>query len=514
MATEQELRQARAQHGEALREAGTQPFPAGPGIDGETERKRRELVELAQDESRVAELPAEEELGDDPEMVPLYGRVMAKRGPFLVIRTPHGDAQTLVRPQNLPEADAKQLESVDLADHVWVEGPAIKTRTGALAVSARRYRHVGKAMLPPPAKWHGLKDVEKRYRERYVDLFANPDVAEVFRARNRTVKALRTFLDERGFVEVETPLLHSVRGGATAKPFSTHHNALDLDLFLRIAPELYLKRLLVGGLERVYELGRCFRNEGISTQHNPEFTMLEFYQAYADYRELMDLTEEMLRAMAKEIAGHSTLHYQGRDYDLGKPFRRVTVRDAILEHNPDLSPAELDDLERVREYARGLGIGVRPGWGTGKIQFEIFEKTVEDHLLDPVFVTSYPVEVSPLSRRNDDDPSVSDRFELYVAGREIANGFSELNDPEDQAERFRAQLREKEAGDHEAMHYDEDYVRALEHGMPPTAGEGIGIDRLVMLFTDSPSIRDVVLFPHMRPADGGRDAAGTEPESG
>ncbi|MDY6979134.1 MAG: lysine--tRNA ligase, partial [Pseudomonadota bacterium] len=302
--------------------------------------------------------------------------------------------------------------------------------------------------------------------------------------------------------EVETPMMQVIPGGATARPFSTYHNALDMDLYLRIAPELYLKRLVVGGFERVFEINRNFRNEGLSTRHNPEFTMLEFYEAYADYHDLMDLTEAMLRDTARSVLGDSVVHYQGEAYDFGKPFARMSVKESILHFNPDIKPEELDDLEQARDHARRLGIELKESYGLGKVQIEIFEKTVEHRLKDPTFITAYPTEVSPLARRNDSDPFVTDRFEFFVGGREIANGFSELNDAEDQAERFRQQVEEKEAGDLEAMYYDEDYVTALEHGMPPTAGEGIGIDRLVMLFTDSPSIRDVLLFPHMRPDAG------------
>jgi lysyl-tRNA synthetase class 2 len=312
------------------------------------------------------------------------------------------------------------------------------------------------------------------------------------------IQFIRNYLNKKDFMEVETPMMQAIPGGATARPFMTHHNALDMQLFLRIAPELYLKRLVVGGFERVYEINRNFRNEGLSTRHNPEFTMLEFYQAYADYRDLMDLTEDMLRGLALEILGSTTVQYQGESYDFGQPFVRMTVKESILHFNPEISEAQLDDLEQARALAEHLGIPLKPSYGLGKVQIEIFEKTAEHRLMNPTFITAYPTEVSPLARRSDADPFVTDRFEFFVGGREIANGFSELNDAEDQAERFRMQVEEKEAGDDEAMHFDADYVRALEHGLPPTAGEGIGIDRLVMLFTDSPSIRDVLLFPHMR----------------
>jgi len=317
--------------------------------------------------------------------------------------------------------------------------------------------------------------------------------------RTAIVDYIRRYLNDRDFLEVETPMMQAIPGGATARPFITKHNALDMEFFLRIAPELYLKRLVVGGFEKVYEINRNFRNEGVSTRHNPEFTMLEFYQAYSDYRELMDLTEDLLRNMAQAVLGTTNIPYQGETYDFAKPFQRMTVREAVLAFNPDLTADDVDDLTRARAYAAKLGVMIKPNYGLGKIQIEIFEKTVEAQLKDPTFITAYPTEVSPLARRSDADPFVTDRFEFFVGGREIANGFSELNDAEDQAERFRKQVADKDAGDDEAMHFDEDYILALEHGMPPTAGEGIGIDRLVMLFTDVPSIRDVLLFPHMRP---------------
>ncbi|MEW8396376.1 MAG: lysine--tRNA ligase, partial [Candidatus Thiodiazotropha sp.] len=356
-----------------------------------------------------------------------------------------------------------------------------------------------KALRPLPEKLHGLSDQEIRYRQRYVDLIMNEASRKTFQMRTRIVQFIRGFLDQRGFLEVETPMMQVIPGGATARPFATRHNALDMDMFLRIAPELYLKRLVVGGFERVYEINRNFRNEGLSTRHNPEFTMLEFYEAYADFNDLMDLTEAMLRALCQELLGSTQVTYQGERYDFGSPFQRMTVKQSICHFNPEISAAMLDDEAQARAIAEGMEIPLKPSYGLGKIQIEIFEKSVEHRLMNPTFITAYPTEVSPLARRNDADPLVTDRFEFFVGGREIANGFSELNDAEDQAERFREQVAEKEAGDDEAMHYDADYVRALEHGMPPTAGEGIGIDRLVMLLTDSSSIRDVLLFPHMRP---------------
>jgi lysyl-tRNA synthetase, class II len=374
-----------------------------------------------------------------------------------------------------------------------------KTKTGELSVKVDQLRLLTKSLRPLPEKFHGLSDQEQRYRRRYVDLIMNEVSRETFRQRTRIVQFIRRYLDERGFLEVETPMMQVIPGGATARPFITHHNALDMQLFLRIAPELYLKRLVVGGFERVYEINRNFRNEGLSTRHNPEFTMLEFYQAYADYHDLMDLTEAMLRELCEAVLGTAQVTYQGETYDFASPFQRMSVKESILHFNPDIRSEQLDDLDQARGIAEHLDIPLKPGYGLGKVLIEIFEKTVEHRLMNPTFITAYPTEVSPLARRNDEDPFVTDRFEFFVGGREIANGFSELNDAEDQAERFRKQVAEKEAGDDEAMHFDDDYVRALEHGMPPTAGEGIGIDRLVMLLTDAPSIRDVLLFPHMRP---------------
>ncbi|MEM1413670.1 MAG: lysine--tRNA ligase, partial [Myxococcota bacterium] len=474
-------------------------------------------------------LPEESELAGDETPYPLYGRVVAKRGPFLVLRTPHGDAQALVRKDALPEDQAAMLKAVDLADHVAVRGPLIKTRTGALAVSARSYQHVGKALLPPPAKWHGLKDVEKRYRERYVDLFANPSVAAVFRARALIVKTLRRFLDDRDYLEVETPMLHSVRGGAAAKPFSTHHNALDMGLFLRIAPELYLKRLVVGGFDRVYEIGRNFRNEGISTKHNPEFTMLELYQAYATFEELMDLSEAMLRAVDAAVREAHPELIGERTFDLDAAFARVPMREAILagaglEANAkllegvSLDRATLDDASALEALAPSIAPRLPPAErkaltgapSHGHRLLTLYEILAEENLPAlyrnadgsrsvPVFITDYPASVSPLSRRKDDDPAWVDRFELFIEGREVANAFSELNDPDDQADRFRAQLDDRAKGDDEAMDFDADYVRALSHGMPPAAGLGLGVDRLVMFLCDQASIRDVLLFPLLRP---------------
>ena len=380
-----------------------------------------------------------------------------------------------------------------------MEGVLFRTKTGELSVRAEQVRLLTKALRPLPEKYHGLTDQEIRYRQRYLDLIMNEVARNTFLARTRIINYLRQFLSERGFLEVETPMMQAIPGGATARPFETYHNALDMGLFLRIAPELYLKRLVVGGFERVFEINRNFRNEGLSTRHNPEFTMLEFYQAYADYHDLMDLTEEMLRGLTESVLGRAVISYQGATIDFARPFVRMTLVESVLHFNSGMQAEDLTTVDAARRLAQSLDIPLLPSYGLGKIQLEIFEKTVEHRLQDPTFITAYPTEVSPLARRNDDDPFLTDRFEFFVAGREIANGFTELNDAEDQAERFRQQVAAKSAGDEEAMHFDADYIRALEHGMPPTAGEGIGIDRLVMLLTDSSSIRDVLLFPHMRP---------------
>ncbi|MFD2110593.1 lysine--tRNA ligase [Thiorhodococcus fuscus] len=436
--------------------------------------------------------------------VRIAGRLMTRRvmgkASFAHIQDMSGRIQLFVqRDQIGQDAYASFKRDLDLGDILGAEGVLFKTKTGELSIRCESIRLLTKALRPLPEKFHGLTDMESRYRQRYLDLIMNSTARETFRVRTAIVQFIRDYLNARSFLEVETPMMQVIPGGAVARPFVTHHNALDMQLFLRIAPELFLKRLVVGGFERVYEINRNFRNEGLSTRHNPEFTMLEFYEAYADYRDLMDLTEDMLRRMALEVLGRTEIQYQGESYDFGKPFARMSVRDSILRFNPDLTAEDIDDLDRAKQVAERLGIKLKPTWGLGKVQIEIFEMTVESRLMDPTFITRYPTEVSPLARRNDEDPFVTDRFEFFVGGREIANGFSELNDAEDQAERFRQQVAEKDAGDQEAMYYDADYVRALEHGMPPTAGEGIGIDRLVMLFTDSPSIRDVLLFPHMRP---------------
>ena len=437
---------------------------------------------------------SKEELEEKNIQVAVAGRLMLDRKAFKVLQDMSGRIQIFA-----PKPVQKDTKHWDLGDVVGVRGTLCKSGMGDLYVMMDEYLLLTKSLRPLPEKHKGLTDTESRYRQRYVDLIVNEDSRRTFQIRSQMVAGIRNYLVRHGFVEAETPMLQVIPGGATARPFITHHNSLDLDMYLRIAPELYLKRLVVGGFERVFEINRNFRNEGLSTRHNPEFTMLEFYQAYADHNDLMNLTEDMLRTLAQDVLGTTEIPYQDDVYDFGKPFARLSVFDSILQYNDDIDAATLADEQGARGIAERLGIAVKDGWGLGKVQIEIFEKTVEHRLQQPTFITEYPTEVSPLARRKDANPFVTERFEFFVGGREIANGFSELNDAEDQAERFRAQAAEKEAGDLEAMFYDEDYITALEHGLPPTAGEGIGIDRLVMLFTNSPSIRDVILFPHMRP---------------
>jgi len=436
--------------------------------------------------------------------VSVAGRMMLKRvmgkASFATVQDMSGRIQFYVARDDLPEGVYnEQFKKWDIGDIIGGEGTLMKTNKGELSVKLDSIRLLTKSLRPLPEKFKGISDQETRYRQRYIDLIMNEESRNTFIMRSKIVAHIREFLTKKDFLEVETPMMQVIPGGATARPFTTFHNALDMDLFLRIAPELYLKRLVVGGFERVFEINRNFRNEGLSTRHNPEFTMIEFYEAYADYNDLMDITEEMLRSIAENVVGKTQVPYQGDVYDFGKPFDRMTVKESILHFNDDITMEELDDESKARAIATRLGIPLKEGYGLGKVQIEIFEKTVEHRLMNPTFITAYPTEVSPLARRNDDDPFVTDRFEFFVGGREIANGFSELNDAEDQEGRFKAQVAEKEAGDDEAMFFDQDYITALEHGMPPTAGEGIGIDRLVMLFTDAPSIRDVLLFPHMRP---------------
>ena len=426
------------------------------------------------------------------------GRLIRNRGAFLLIQDGSGTIQLYLNREQLSNEAVSAIKTWDLGDIVAASGLIHRSGKGDLYINMEEGRLLTKALRPLPDKYHGLVDQETRYRQRYVDLIVNPEVREIFRIRAATIQFIRQFLTERQFVEVETPMLHPIAGGATARPFITHHNALDMEMYLRVAPELYLKRLTVGGLERVFEINRNFRNEGLSTRHNPEFTMLEFYWAYADFRDAMDLTEALMRELTLSVLGSTDVTYGDYVFRFDEPFTRLTVVEAILKHNADLSTEDIASRESAAAVAERLGIQVQAGWGLGKIQIEIFEETAESRLLEPTFITAYPTEVSPLARRNDEDPFVSDRFEFFVGGRELANGFSELNDAEDQAERFAAQVAAKEAGDDEAMHFDHDYIRALEYGLPPTAGEGIGIDRLVMLLTNSPSIRDVILFPHLR----------------
>jgi lysyl-tRNA synthetase class 2 len=427
----------------------------------------------------------------------LFKRIMGKAS-FAKIVDRTGQIQLFIQRENVGDAVYDGFKGWDVGDIIGAEGVLFRTKTGELSVRADRVSLITKSLRPLPDKWHGLADMETRYRQRYVDLIVNEQSREVFKARTKIITYLRDFLDSLDFLEVETPMMQIIPGGAAAKPFVTHHNSLDMDMYLRIAPELYLKRLVVGGFERVYEINRNFRNEGLSTQHNPEFTMLELYLAWGDYRDLMDWIEKALRGLAGTVRGTTKIEYQGRAYDLSLPFKRVTVEQAILEKNPDFDALSIRDPTYLRKVCERLGIAPGKHDGPGKLQIEIFEKTAEADLIDPTFVYAYPTEVSPLSRANDADPFITDRFEFFVAGRELANGFSELNDPEDQAARFRAQVERKEGGDEEAMFYDADYVRALEYGMPPTAGLGVGIDRLTMFLTDSASIRDVILFPHMR----------------
>jgi len=445
---------------------------------------------------------AAEELEQGAIPVKVAGRMLAKRvmgkASFATLADPTGRIQLFLQAAALGEI-YEAFKGWDVGDTLGAEGTLFRTRTGELSVKVSRLRLLVKSLRPLPDKWHGLADVDTRYRQRYVDLIVNEESRRVFLARTQIIRAMRAQLDALGFIEVETPMMQQIPGGAVARPFVTHHNALDMPMYLRIAPELYLKRLVVGGLEKVYEINRNFRNEGLSTRHNPEFTMLELYQAYADYRDLMDLTENLVKELALSVGGSLQLTYQGRPYDLSRPFRRVSMAEAIAEANPGIDASKLRDAAYLREWCARLGAKTEAADGPGRLQTTVFEHTVEHSLQDPTFVFGYPAEVSPLSRANDADPFLTDRFEFFLAGRELANGFSELNDPEDQAARFRAQVERKQAGDDEAMFYDADYIRALEYGMPPAAGLGIGVDRLVMFLTNQAAIRDVLLFPHVRP---------------
>ncbi len=443
-----------------------------------------------------------ESLAATPIEVRVAGRLMVKRvmggTSFVKLQDRSGQIQLMLKRDRLGEPLYAEFKKWDVGDIVGARGELIKTKTGELSIDAAELRLLVKSLRPLPEKWHGITDPEMKLRQRYVDLIMSEETREVFRRRSVLTRFIRSFLDALDFTEVETPMMQPIPGGATARPFVTHHNALDATLYLRIAPELYLKRLLVGGFERIYELNRVFRNEGLSTRHNPEFTMLELYQAYAGYRDLMALTENVVRGAAQALTDSTTVEYQGERFDLGAKFAEITVEAALARANPELT-GRVRDRAALAAACTARGIEVRPEHGAGKLQYDLFEKTVEATLKDPVFVTQYPAEVSPLARCNEADPFVTDRFELFIGGRELANGFSELNDPEDQAARFRAQAEAKDAGDEEAMFFDADYIRALEYGMPPAAGLGIGIDRLAMLLTNSPSIRDVLLFPQLKP---------------
>ena len=486
-----EQRQQRINKLDALRAAGVAPYGT-----------RFDVKDRAGDLIRLHGQKTKETLEEERIACTVAGRIVALRrfgkAAFAVLQDGSDRLQTYLKKDLLTPQAYAVTEQLDLGDWIGVTGTLFRTKTNEFTVEVHALTFLSKALRPLPEKWHGLTDVETRYRQRYVDLIANPAVHGIFAVRSRIISGIRAFLIERGFLEVETPMMHPIPGGAVARPFVTHHNALGVDLYLRIAPELYLKRLIVGGFPRVFEINRNFRNEGISTIHNPEFTMLEFYVSYADYQDLIQLTEELISSLAQQVLGKSVLEYQGKTIDLSPPWRRWSYHQAILEVN-GLAPAVLSDREQALAAAKRLNVPVDQKWPLFEIVNEIFEETVEPRLEQPTFITDYPIEISPLARRKDANPDLTDRFELYIAGREIANAFSELNDPLDQRERFEGQAAQREAGNDEAHVVDEDFLRALEYGMPPTAGEGIGIDRLIMLFTDQASIRDVVLFPQLRP---------------
>ena len=486
-----EQRQQRIKKLDLLREAGVAPY----GTRFDAKDRAGDLIRLHGQKTK-------ETLEQERISCTVAGRIVALRrfgkAAFAVLQDGSERLQTYLKKDLLSPQAYTVTEQLDLGDWIGVTGTLFRTKTNEFTVEVHELTFLSKALRPLPEKWHGLTDVETRYRQRYVDLIANPEVHGIFAMRSRIITGIRAFLIERGFLEVETPMMHPIPGGAAAKPFVTHHNALGVDLYLRIAPELYLKRLIVGGFPRVFEINRNFRNEGISTIHNPEFTMLEFYVSYADYQDLIRLTEELISSLAQQLLGTAVIEYQGKTINLAPPWRRWSYHQAILEVN-GLAPTVLSDLEQALAAAKQLNVPVDPKWPLFNIVNEIFEETVEPRLEQPTFITDYPIEISPLARRKDADPALTDRFELYIAGREIANAFSELNDPLDQRERFEGQAAQREAGNEEAHVVDEDFLRALEYGMPPTAGEGIGIDRLIMLFTNQASIRDVVLFPQLRP---------------
>jgi len=496
-----------------------QPPPSGPDTNQIIEERRAKLsalraggtaypndfrrAHLAADIVKAQEQTAREKLETTPVSVTVAGRIMLKRvmgkASFATIQDMSGRLQLYVSDGDTGQAAHEAFKHYDIGDIIGASGTLFKTRTGELTVRVRELRLLAKSLRPLPEKFHGLADQEVKYRQRYLDLIVNEDARSKFERRSRLIQSIRNFLVSEGYLEVETPMMQPIPGGAAARPFVTHHNALDMQLYLRIAPELYLKRLVVGGFEKVFEINRNFRNEGISTRHNPEFTMLEFYAAYTDYEYMMEIIPRMLLAAVRDAFGNSTVTYQGREIDFAKPYRRLTITQAIRHYHAEYDDALLSDRDALRSKLDQLGIPYKAHDGLGGLQLTLFENTTESLLFEPTFIVDYPAEVSPLARSNERNPDITDRFELYIAGREIANGFSELNDPDDQAARFRAQVAQKDAGDAEAMHYDADYIRALEYGMPPASGAGIGIDRLVMLLTDSPSIRDVILFPHLRP---------------
>ncbi len=477
----------------ALREQGI-PFPNDFRRENVSDKLHAEFGEKTA-----------EELEDLNVEVTIAGRMMTRRimgkASFATLQDVGGRIQIYVSRDDLPEGIYnEQFKKWDLGDILGAKGRLFKTKTGELTVHCHEVRLLTKALRPLPDKFHGLSDQETRYRQRYLDLIANDESRNTFIIRSKILAEVRNFMVDHGFMEVETPMMQVIPGGASARPFVTHHNALDIDMYLRIAPELYLKRLVVGGFERVFEINRNFRNEGLSPRHNPEFTMMELYMAYADYRDLIVLTEDLFRILTQKVLGNTVVKYGEQEFDFGKPFTKMTMKEAICKYRPETNVADLDDMDKAVSIAQSLGIKIEKSWGLGRIQCEIFEEVAESHLIQPTFITEYPAEVSPLARRNDENPFITDRFEFFIGGREIGNGFSELNDAEDQAERFAEQVRQKDEGDDEAMFYDEDYVTALEHGLPPTAGLGIGIDRMVMLFTNSHTIRDVILFPALRPS--------------
>ena len=471
------------------KQTGTSPWP--------NTFKREHYAQDLQDQ--FADKSKEEIEAAEHVYVSVAGRVMLNRGSFIVIQDMTGRIQLYVARKELAPETLETIKSLDLGDIIAVKGYIGRSGKGDLYVHIEHFELLTKSLRPLPDKFHGLNDTEVKYRKRYLDLIVNEETRKTFEIRAKVVSGIRAFLTEQRFMEVETPMMHVIPGGASARPFETHHNALDMPLFLRIAPELYLKRLVVGGFERVFEINRNFRNEGISVRHNPEFTMMELYMAYADYKDLIELTESLFRTLAQDILGKTEVTYGDVTLDFGKPFEKLTMREAIKKYRPETDMADLDNFDSAKAIAESIGIHVEKSWGLGRIVTEIFEEVAEAHLIQPTFITEYPAEVSPLARRNDVNPEITDRFEFFIGGREIGNGFSELNDAEDQAQRFLDQVAAKDAGDDEAMFYDEDYVTALEHGLPPTAGLGIGIDRMVMLFTNSHTIRDVILFPAMRP---------------